>query len=105
MRLVFVTQQVDPGHPALAATVPMLRALAERVDEVVVLADRALPEVLPGRTAASGRSGRGRRPGAGRSSSRRSRPSWRAGRSRPRSSRTCARSTRCWRPRSPARSG
>src|SRR4029077_13920456 len=47
MRIVFVTQQVDPGHPALAATVPMLRALAERVDEVVVLADRALPGVLP----------------------------------------------------------
>jgi glycosyltransferase involved in cell wall biosynthesis len=47
MRLVFVTQQVDPGHPALAATVPMLRALAGQVDEVVVLADRALPEVLP----------------------------------------------------------
>jgi glycosyltransferase involved in cell wall biosynthesis len=47
MRLVFVTQQVDPGHPALAATVPMLRALAARVDEVVVLADRALPGVLP----------------------------------------------------------
>jgi glycosyltransferase involved in cell wall biosynthesis len=47
MRLVFVTQQVDPGHPALAATVPMLHALAAQVDEVVVLADRALPEVLP----------------------------------------------------------
>jgi glycosyltransferase involved in cell wall biosynthesis len=47
MRLVFVTQQVDPGHPALAATVPMVRALAERVDEVVVLADRSLPGVLP----------------------------------------------------------
>jgi glycosyltransferase involved in cell wall biosynthesis len=47
VRLVFVTQQVDPGHPALAATVPMLRALAERVDELVVLADRALPAVLP----------------------------------------------------------
>jgi glycosyltransferase involved in cell wall biosynthesis len=47
VRLVFVTQQVDPGHPALAATVPMLRALAAQVDEVVVLADRALPEVLP----------------------------------------------------------
>jgi glycosyltransferase involved in cell wall biosynthesis len=47
MRIVFVTQQIDPGHPALAATVPMLRALAERVDEVVVLADRVLPEVLP----------------------------------------------------------
>lgn len=48
MRIVFVTQQVDPGHPALAATVPKLRALAERADEVVVLADRALPDVLPG---------------------------------------------------------
>jgi glycosyltransferase involved in cell wall biosynthesis len=46
-RLVFVTQQVDPGHPALAATVPMLKALAARADEVVVLADRALPDVLP----------------------------------------------------------
>jgi glycosyltransferase involved in cell wall biosynthesis len=47
MRLVFVTQQVDPGHPALAATVPKLKALAARCDEVVVLADRALPDVLP----------------------------------------------------------
>ena len=47
MKLVFVTQQVDPAHPALAATVPMLRALAERVDEVVVLADAAVPGVLP----------------------------------------------------------
>ena len=46
-RLVFVTQQVDPGHPALAATVPMIRALAARVDEVVVLADGAVPGVLP----------------------------------------------------------
>ena len=66
MRLVFVTQQVDPGHPALAATVPMLRALAERVDEVVVLADRALPGVLPDncrvrRFAARSRAGRGMR--------------------------------------------
>ena len=64
MRLVFVTQQVDPGHPALAATVPMLRALAERVDEVVVLADRALPGVLPDNCrvrpfAARSRGGRG----------------------------------------------
>lgn len=41
MRLVFVTQQVDPAHPALAATVPKIRALAERVDELVVLADGA----------------------------------------------------------------
>ena len=46
-RIVFVTQHVDPGHPALAATVPMLKALADRADEVVVLADRALPGVLP----------------------------------------------------------
>ena len=46
-RLVFVTQQVDPAHPALAATVPQLAALAERVDEVVVLADGAVPDVLP----------------------------------------------------------
>jgi glycosyltransferase involved in cell wall biosynthesis len=50
VRLLFVTQQVDPGHPALAATVPMLRALAERAEEVVVLADRALPEALPANT-------------------------------------------------------
>jgi glycosyltransferase involved in cell wall biosynthesis len=66
MRLVFVTQQVDPGHPALAATVPMLRALAERVDEVVVLADRSLPGVLPDNCrvrpfAARSRAGRGLR--------------------------------------------
>ena len=46
-RLVFVTQQVDPGHPALAATVPKIRALAARVEEVVVLADGAVPGVLP----------------------------------------------------------
>jgi len=46
-RLVFITQQVDPGHPALAATVPKIRALADLVDEVVVLADRVLPSTLP----------------------------------------------------------
>jgi len=46
-RVVFITQQVDPGHPALAATVPKLRALAELVDEVVVLADGAVDDVLP----------------------------------------------------------
>ena len=48
MRLLFVTQQVDPEHPALAATVPKIAALARRVDEVVVLADGAVPEALPG---------------------------------------------------------
>ncbi len=44
---MFITQQVDPGHPALAATVPKIRALAELVDEVVVLADGAVEGVLP----------------------------------------------------------
>jgi glycosyltransferase involved in cell wall biosynthesis len=46
-RVVFVTQQVDPAHPALAATVPKIRALAQLVDEVVVLADGAVEGVLP----------------------------------------------------------
>ena len=46
-RVVFITQQVDPGHPALAATVPKIAALAELVDEVVVLADGAVEDVLP----------------------------------------------------------
>ncbi len=46
-KLVFITQQVDPGHPALAATVPKIRALAAHVDEVVVLADGAVEGVLP----------------------------------------------------------
>lgn len=46
-RIVFITQQVDPGHPALAATVPKIRALAGLVDEVVVLADGAVEDVLP----------------------------------------------------------
>ncbi len=64
MRIVFVTQQVDPAHPALAATVPKIRALARIVDEVVVLADRSVSGVLPAncRTrsfAARTRAGRG----------------------------------------------
>jgi len=46
-RVVFITQQVDPGHPALAATVPKIKALAQLVDEVVVLADGAVEGVLP----------------------------------------------------------
>jgi glycosyltransferase involved in cell wall biosynthesis len=45
--LVFVTQQVDPEHPVLAATVPKLDALARRFDEVAVLAASARPGVLP----------------------------------------------------------
>lgn len=47
-RLVFVTQKVDPQHPALAATVRKIAALAALVDEVVVLTDGAVPGVLPG---------------------------------------------------------
>ena len=47
MKLIVVTQHVDPDHPSLGATVPMLRALAARVDELVVLADGAAPEALP----------------------------------------------------------
>jgi glycosyltransferase involved in cell wall biosynthesis len=46
-RLVFITQQVDPEHPALAATVPKLHALARLVDELVVLADGAVETALP----------------------------------------------------------
>ncbi len=47
-RLIFATQVVDPTDPVLGATVAKLRALAERVDELVVLADRAVEAVLPG---------------------------------------------------------
>jgi glycosyltransferase involved in cell wall biosynthesis len=46
-RLVFLTQAVDPAHPALAATIPKIRALAARVDEVVVLAQSANGAELP----------------------------------------------------------
>jgi glycosyltransferase involved in cell wall biosynthesis len=65
-RLVFVTQQVDPEHPALAATVRKVEALAARVDELVVLADGVVPGVLPSNCraqifAAPTRAGRGLR--------------------------------------------
>jgi glycosyltransferase involved in cell wall biosynthesis len=46
-RLVFLTQAVDPAHPALAATIPKLRALAARVDELVVVAQFADGADLP----------------------------------------------------------
>lgn len=46
-RLVFATQAIDPDDPVLGATVPMARALAARVDELVVLCDRAVPDALP----------------------------------------------------------
>ena len=47
-RLVFLTQSVDPAHPVLAATIPKIRALAERVDEVVVIAQSGGGDGLPG---------------------------------------------------------
>jgi glycosyltransferase involved in cell wall biosynthesis len=46
-RLVFLTQSVDPAHPVLAATIPKIRALAERVDEVVVLSQSGEGHGLP----------------------------------------------------------
>jgi glycosyltransferase involved in cell wall biosynthesis len=46
-RLVFATQKIDPDDPVLAATVPMVRALAERVDELVVLCDAVVPGAVP----------------------------------------------------------
>jgi glycosyltransferase involved in cell wall biosynthesis len=46
-KLIFSTQKLDPDDPVLAATVPMVRALAARVDELVVLCDSAVAEVVP----------------------------------------------------------
>ncbi|HSL66360.1 MAG TPA: glycosyltransferase family 4 protein [Gaiellaceae bacterium] len=46
-RLVFVTQRIDPADPNLAAAIPMVAALARRVDEVEVLALAAVPAPLP----------------------------------------------------------
>jgi glycosyltransferase involved in cell wall biosynthesis len=50
VRLVVVTQRVDEDDPALGATVAKLRALALRVDELVVLALAAAPTALPANT-------------------------------------------------------
>lgn len=66
MRLVFVTQRVDPDHPLLGATVAKIRALAALCDEVVVLADEVVPCDLPRNVrfhafASGSRAGRGLR--------------------------------------------
>jgi glycosyltransferase involved in cell wall biosynthesis len=66
MRLVFITQAVDAEHAALAATIPKIRALATRVDEVVVLAQSARGDDLPSNVdvrvfGSSARAGRGLR--------------------------------------------
>jgi glycosyltransferase involved in cell wall biosynthesis len=46
-RLLFATQQVDSAHPTLGAAAGMVRALASRVDEVVVFAASASLLDLP----------------------------------------------------------
>jgi glycosyltransferase involved in cell wall biosynthesis len=47
VRAIVVTQEVDPASPVLGATVAKIRALAACVDEVAVLADRAVTGALP----------------------------------------------------------
>jgi glycosyltransferase involved in cell wall biosynthesis len=47
LKLIFVTQELDPGHPALAATSSQVAALARKVDELVVLAASVIPDGLP----------------------------------------------------------
>jgi glycosyltransferase involved in cell wall biosynthesis len=47
VRIVFLTQVIDADHPALAQSVDLVRALAERCDEVVVVCDRVGRHDLP----------------------------------------------------------
>ena len=66
MRLIFVTQRVDPDDPILGATVAKITALAARMDEVVVLTESAVVGALPANCtvrpfAAGSRVGRGLR--------------------------------------------
>jgi glycosyltransferase involved in cell wall biosynthesis len=66
MRLAVITQAVDADDPLLGATVPKLKALAARVDELVVVAGRLgrhdlPPEVRVRSFEASGKVTRGRR--------------------------------------------
>jgi glycosyltransferase involved in cell wall biosynthesis len=46
-KILFVTQQLDAEHPTLGAVAGMVRALAERVDELVVIAAAGTAETLP----------------------------------------------------------
>ncbi|MHB8470636.1 MAG: glycosyltransferase family protein [Gaiellaceae bacterium] len=46
-KLVFLTQRLAARDPILGATVPMVRALAARVEELVVLCDTAVPGSVP----------------------------------------------------------
>lgn len=46
-RLVFCTQRVDADDPILAATIPQIRALAERVETLEVIAQSGRRDALP----------------------------------------------------------
>jgi glycosyltransferase involved in cell wall biosynthesis len=63
-RIVFITQRVNPDHPALGATVAKIAALARRLDEVCVLAHDEVPGVLPENCRVR-RFGAGSKPGRG----------------------------------------
>ncbi len=65
-KLIFATQKLDSRDPILAATVAKVRALAARVDELVVLCDSSEPGIAPANArvhefAASTQLGRGAR--------------------------------------------
>ena len=64
MKLVFVTQELDPNHAVLAQSVDLVRALAKRVDELAIVARDVewddVPENASVRTFdATGKLGRG----------------------------------------------
>ena len=93
VRLVVITQRVDPEDPALGATVAKLRALAARVDELVVLDARRASGRAPAnvRVKEFGANGQA---AARRSARPPARPGARAAGRSP-CSRTCRRSTPC----------
>jgi glycosyltransferase involved in cell wall biosynthesis len=47
VKLVFITQELDPEHPVLAQTVDLVRALSSRVDELAVVARDVQWEEIP----------------------------------------------------------
>jgi glycosyltransferase involved in cell wall biosynthesis len=47
VKLVFITQELDPEHPVLAQTVDLVLALSPRVDELAVVARSAHWEEIP----------------------------------------------------------
>src|SRR3954454_21631773 len=48
MKLVFVTQTLDPEHGSLAQTLDLVRALAARCDELVVVCRTVRWDDMPG---------------------------------------------------------